>query len=66
MTVGSQVKGCYASIKSIGASLALLANKTQHQESQQAFQEAKQLISEIKDDLQKHLIHLTREEPQYE
>lgn len=66
MTVGSQVKGCYASIKSVEASLALLANKAQHQESQLAFQEAKQLISEIKDDLQKHLIHLTREEPQYE
>lgn len=65
MTVGSQVKGCYAQVKSIESSLALLANKTQDNNSEQNFDNVKQLISEIKNDLQKQVIELSKEEPQY-
>ncbi|WP_068672549.1 DUF1657 domain-containing protein [Oceanobacillus sp. Castelsardo] len=65
MTVGSEVKGCYASVKNIEATLQILKNKTQNVESQQAFQDAQQIISEVKESLNQQIIHLTREEPQY-
>lgn len=65
MTVGSQVKSCYSSIKSAEATLELLANKTQSTETKQAFEQAQQIITEIKDDLQKQVIYLTQEEPTY-
>lgn len=65
MTVGSDVKSCFASIKSAEATLELLANKTQSLGSKQAFEQAQQMVKEIKDDLQKQVIHLTQEEPQY-
>jgi len=65
MTVGTQVKGCYAQMKGIEATLKQLANKAQHTDSIQAFQSAEQLITEIKLDLQKQVIELTKEEPQY-
>jgi len=65
MTVGSQVKGCFASIKSAEASLEILANKSQDTETQQAYKEALDLIKEVKRDLDKQVIFLSREEPQY-
>lgn len=65
MTVGSQVKGCFSSIKSIEATLHLLSEKTTEQEAQQKYLQVKQLITEIKRDLQQHVIQLTKEEPQY-
>lgn len=65
MTVGSEVKGCYASVKNIEATLQILANKAQDVYSQQAFNEAQQIISEVKESLNQQVIHLTREEPQY-
>ncbi|HLR68055.1 DUF1657 domain-containing protein [Virgibacillus alimentarius] len=65
MTVGSHVKGCFSSIKSAEASLEILANKTQSIEAQQAFKQAEQLMTEIKDDLQKQVVFLTQEEPTY-
>ncbi|KKE78998.1 DUF1657 domain-containing protein [Oceanobacillus caeni] len=65
MTVGSEVKGCYASVKNIEATLQILANKAQDVDSQQAFNEAQQIISEVKESLNQQVIHLTREEPQY-
>jgi uncharacterized protein YfcZ (UPF0381/DUF406 family) len=65
MTVGSEVKGCYASVKNIEATLQILANKTQNVESQKAFIEAQQMISEVKESLNKQVIYLTREEPQF-
>lgn len=65
MTVGSEVKSCYSSIKSAEATLNILANKTQDQQSKESFEQAQQLISEIKEDLQKQVMYLSREEPQY-
>lgn len=65
MTVGSEVKSCFSSIKSAEASLNILANKTQTQEAKEVFAQAQRLISEVKDDLQKQVIYLSREEPQY-
>lgn len=65
MTVGSEVKSCYSSIKSAEAALNILANKTQDQQSKESFEQAQQLISEIKEDLQKQVMYLSREEPQY-
>jgi NifU-like protein involved in Fe-S cluster formation len=65
MTVGSQVKSCFSSIKSAEATLELLANKTQHQQAKEAFEETRNLVTEVKDDLQKQVIQLGTEEPQY-
>ncbi|GAB3064194.1 DUF1657 domain-containing protein [Virgibacillus ainsalahensis] len=65
MTVGSQVKSCYASIKSMEATLGILANKTQEKETKNAFDNAGQLIADIKNDMQKKVIELSKEEPQY-
>ncbi|MBM7598777.1 hypothetical protein JOC34_001134 [Virgibacillus halotolerans] len=65
MTVGSQVKSCFSTIKSAEASLSLLAKKTQQDQSRQAFTQSAQLISEIKEDLKKQVIQLAKEEPQY-
>lgn len=65
MTVGSQVKSCFSSIKSVEATLNILANKTQQEQSKQAFIETQQMVKEIKEDLQKQVIQLAKEEPQY-
>ncbi|HLR41570.1 MAG TPA: DUF1657 domain-containing protein [Virgibacillus sp.] len=65
MTVGSDVKSCFSSIKSAEATLDILANKTQSLETKQVFEEAQQLITQVKDDLQKQVIYLTQEEPTY-
>ncbi|MGY0692167.1 DUF1657 domain-containing protein [Virgibacillus sp. FSP13] len=65
MTVGSQVKSCFSSIKSAEATLGLLANKAQDQQAKQTYEEVQTIISEVKDDLQKQVIRLGQEEPQY-
>jgi len=65
MTVGSQVKSCFASIKSVEATLTILANKTQSEEIKQAYETAEQIVKEIKDDLQQQVIFISTEEPQY-
>lgn len=65
MTVGSEVKSCYSSIKSAEATLSILANKTQDHQTKETFEHVQQLVSEVKDDLQKQVMYLSREEPQY-
>lgn len=65
MTVGSEVKSCYSSIKSIEATLNILANKTQDQQIKEIFGQTQQIISEVKDDLEKQVMYLSLEEPQY-
>ncbi|MFU0791727.1 DUF1657 domain-containing protein [Virgibacillus proomii] len=65
MTVGAQVKGCFSSIKSIEATLQLLIEKTKEQEQQKQFEQAMQIVAEVKKDLQQQVIKLTKEEPQY-
>jgi DNA-binding ferritin-like protein len=65
MTVGSQVKTCYASIKNIEATLAILANQTNEASSRNVYRETEAIITEIKKDLEKQVLMLAREEPQY-
>lgn len=65
MTVGSEVKSCYSSIKSAEATLTILANKIQDQHTKEVFLQVQQQLSEIKEDLQKQVIYLSHEEPQY-
>lgn len=65
MTVGSEVKSCFSSIKSAEATLNILASKAQDQQTKEIFAQVQQIIAEIKDDLQKQVLYLSREEPQY-
>ncbi|MTW87685.1 DUF1657 domain-containing protein [Virgibacillus dakarensis] len=65
MTVGSQVKGCFSSIKSAEATLSLLANKTQDQQTKEVFENTQKILSEVKEDLQQQVIWLGTEESQY-
>lgn len=65
MTVGSQVKGCFSSIKSAEATLEVLANKTKSQEGKEVFESTGNVLNEIKNDLEQQVIRLGLEEPQY-
>ncbi|ASK63676.1 hypothetical protein CFK37_16675 [Virgibacillus phasianinus] len=65
MTIGSQVKSCFSSLKSAEATLSILASKAQDQNTKQVYEETKMIIDEVKKDLQKQVIYLTKEEPQY-
>ncbi|SHG24912.1 DUF1657 domain-containing protein [Ornithinibacillus halophilus] len=65
MTVGSQVKSCYASIKGIEATLSTLASQTNEKEAREVFRNAETIIAEIKEDMEKQVIWLSQEEPQY-
>lgn len=65
MTVASQLKTCYASIKSIEASLKILRAQTNEKEAQTAFLHTEKLMQEVKQDLEKQVLMLAREEPQY-
>ncbi|TFJ94470.1 DUF1657 domain-containing protein [Lentibacillus salicampi] len=65
MTVSSQVKGCFSSIKSAEATLETLAVKTNDQETEQIFKEVQHTLKTVKNDLENQVIYLTKEEPQY-
>ncbi|MEW9676600.1 DUF1657 domain-containing protein [Lentibacillus sp. L22] len=65
MTIGSQVKSCFSSIKSAEATLDLLANKTMDQEAKEVFENTRKIVDEVKVDLQQQVIRLAKEEPQY-
>lgn len=65
MTVGTDVKNSYFTIKSAEAALQMLKEKTINEESKLAFQQAEKLITVVKQDLHKQVLYLTREEPQY-
>lgn len=65
MTVSSQVKGCFSSVKSAEATLAILANKTQVEEAKKAYEAASLLLSDIKTDLKKQVLFLALQESQY-
>ena len=66
MTVGSQVKTCYASIKNIEATLAILSNQTNELNARKAYRETERIVNEIKQDIEKQVLLLAREEPQYD
>ncbi len=65
MTVGSQVKQCLSSIKSIEAQLSSLALRTQDTQAKRAFHETMMIMDEIKNDLKLRVGEIEREEYQY-
>ncbi|MCC3355937.1 DUF1657 domain-containing protein [Bacillus sp. REN16] len=65
MTVGSQVKQCLSSIKSIEASLSSLALRTQDTKAKQTFHETMLVMDEILNDLKIRVGEIEREEYQY-
>lgn len=65
MTVGSEVRTCYATIKSVEAELETLILQTTDQEAQQDLRRSMNMIKTIKEDLNQQLIYLINEEPQY-
>ena len=65
MTVGSQVKSCFSSIKSAEATINILKSNSQNEQSKQVFNNVEKIITEIKNDLQKQVMYLSREESQY-
>ncbi|TMN23409.1 DUF1657 domain-containing protein [Lentibacillus cibarius] len=65
MTVSSQVKGCFASLKNVEATLETLTAKTTNQETEQVFREVRNAVKIVKNDLEEQVIFLTKEEPQY-
>ena len=66
MTVGTQVKSCYFTIKQIDAGLELLASKTVNKASEEAYLQAQDTLRSIKYDLEKQIIYIENEEPQYD
>lgn len=65
MTVGSDLKQCLATIKSIEAGLSSLAINTRAGDEQQLFHEQMMVMEEIKKDLMKRVGEVEREEEQY-
>lgn len=65
MTVGSQVKQCMYTLKSIEQGLLNLSARTQEERAQTIFNDAANTLSEVIRDLNKRVDQLEMEEPQY-
>ncbi|MDY0406048.1 DUF1657 domain-containing protein [Virgibacillus sp. 179-BFC.A HS] len=65
MTVGSNVKSCVASIRSIEATLETMMHQNANPEAKKAFSSANEMVRQIKKDLEQQVIRLANEEPQY-
>lgn len=65
MTVGSQVKQCFATIKHIEATLNELQLKTGDDEAKYAYETAAELINETKQTLIEQITFIQHEEQQY-
>lgn len=65
MTVGSQVKQCAYTLKSIEQGLLNLSSRTQEDEAKKIFNEAASIINDVIADLDKRIGQLENEEPQY-
>ncbi len=65
MTVGSEVKQVYATLKGIEASLSSLAMRSEEQESSRVLHEAMLIVSQVKKDVRSRVGELEREELQY-
>lgn len=65
MTVGSQVKQCFYSLKSAEQGLINLSVRAQEQEAQKVLYEAATVFKEVIKDLDMRVGELEREEPQY-
>ena len=65
MTVGSEVKQVYATLKGIEASLSSLAIRSEEEESSRVLHEAMLIVSQVKKDVRSRVGELEREELQY-
>ena len=65
MTVGSDVKQCFASLKGVEASLSGLALRTLDDESKRSLHETMMVVHEVVTDLKKRVGELEQEEFQY-
>lgn len=65
MTVGSDVKQCFASLEGVEASLSSLALRTLDDESKRTLHEAMMVVHEVTKDLKKRVGELEGEELQY-
>ncbi|WP_338453010.1 DUF1657 domain-containing protein [Niallia oryzisoli] len=65
MTIGSEVKQCFASLKGVEASLSSLALRTLNNESKRTLHETMMVIHEVVTDLKKRVGELERAEFQY-
>ena len=60
MTVGSQVKQCFSTLKGIEASLSSLAITSQDEDTKRVFHEMMMVIEEVKKDLKVRVGQLER------
>lgn len=65
MTVGSDVKSCYITIKQAAANLQELSLASTSEENADVYDQGHQLLEEIKQDLHQQVLFLAREELQY-
>lgn len=65
VTVVSNVQQCFVNLKGIEAQLSIMALNSRDEEAQRVFHETMTIIGEIKSDLQKRILIMQREEPQY-
>ncbi|MCM3713682.1 DUF1657 domain-containing protein [Halalkalibacter oceani] len=66
MTVGSQLHGTLASLRSIEATLSTLAQKTEEQEAREAFHQGALKTRTVIHELAKRVHQVENEEPQYQ
>lgn len=65
MTVASQVKQCFYSLKGVEENLITLSTKSTNKEAQDDLYQAALLLREVSDDINERLSKLEFEEPQY-
>ncbi|MDP4169351.1 MAG: DUF1657 domain-containing protein [Bacillota bacterium] len=65
MTVVSNVQQCFVNLKGIETQLSILALNSRDEAAQRVFHESMITIGEIKSDLQKRILIMQSEEPQY-
>lgn len=65
MTIASNVKQTFSTIKNIESQLSLLALNSTDEEAKKQFHETMLVIGNIKNDLQSRVYELERMEPQY-
>lgn len=65
MTIASNVKQTFATVKNIESQLSSLAYNSMDEGAKKVFHEAMLTVGEIKEDLQSRVYELERSEPQY-
>ena len=65
MTVGTDVKNCYLTIKSAEASLQALSLSSTSEEHKQVYEQTRKQLEAIQQELHDQVLFLARVEPQY-